>query len=112
MVKEKDKIVEFLKKNKVDLTFLSGAILVGIFLGWNNMEVLIFTVFVGIILRPVSSRYLAIPALFFLVLAVFMMILGNVKRADEFAIYVYYFLIMAVVMGVYEIRMEEKRVKN
>ncbi|MFC1608611.1 hypothetical protein ACFL2R_00555 [Patescibacteria group bacterium] len=108
MVKEKDRIVEFLKGNRVGLSFLVVAILIGVLLGWTDMEILIFTVFIGIILRPVSSRYLAIPAVCFLVLSMLMMILNNESRADEFAIYTYYFLIMAVVMGFYEIRRERK----
>ena len=108
MVKEKDKLIEFAKRKRIELVFLGVAVLIGVFLGWTNVEIVIFTMFVGSILSPISSRCLAIPALFFLVLSALMAIPGDKERADEFAVYAYYFLIMAVVMGFYEIRKERK----
>lgn len=110
---ELQKIFEIVKniiRSKIDLAFLLTAVLVGVFLDWSMAEIIIFAIFVGIILHPVSSRYLAIPALFFLTLTPFLLILKRDARAEEFAIYAYYFLIMAVAMGVHELRQEKEDV--
>lgn len=112
--KEIDFIIDNFKsinKNKIDLAIIAIAVILGIFLGWRNMEIIIFTVFIASILRPLASRYLAIPALFFLVFTPFLLILNRGERAEEFAIYAYYFLVLAVIMGIYEIWKEEYKDK-
>jgi hypothetical protein len=98
-----------MKNNKAFIVFILLAIILGIFLNWGNIEILIFAIFIGIIIKPVSSRYLAIPALFFLALTPFLLIADREERAEEFAIYAYYFLIMAVIMGVYEVTRENRK---
>lgn len=104
---------EWMNKNKVFLGFILTAIILGIFLDWKNMEVIIFAIFIGIIIKPISSRYLAAPALFFLIFIPFLLIFDKEDRAEEFAIYVYYFLIMSVFMGIYEvIKNNKKKLKN
>lgn len=83
------------------------ALAMGIYFQWTIMEILIFLIFIGIILRSVSSRILAMPALFFLVLTPFMLIFKQDDWAEKMAIYAYYFLIMAVIMGIREVRKED-----
>ena len=114
MQNEEDKFKEIIIKNKVDVSLLIGAMLLGIFLDWGNIEIIIFTIFIGSILRPIASKYFAIPALFFLSITPFLLILKREERAEEFAVYAYYFLVMAVLMGIYEIRRDEanKRAKK
>ena len=104
MQKEKNKFEKMIKENKINVAFLMTAIVLGIFLDWSNMEIIIFTIFIGSILHPVSNKYFAVPALFFLSVTPFLLILNREVRAEEFAIYTYYFLVMAVIMGIYEIR--------
>jgi hypothetical protein len=79
----------------------------GIYFQWGIMGTLIFIIFIGIILRPVSSRIMAVPALFFLVLTPIALILKKDLVAENFAIYAYYFLILATIMGIYEVRQEK-----
>ena len=102
---------EKIKNNKIFIIFILIAIILGVFLDWGNIEIIIFAIFIGIILRPVSSRYLAIPALFFLALTPFLLIFDREERAEEFAIYAYYFLIMAVIMGMYEVVKDDRKKK-
>lgn len=102
MFKEKAKKV-LAKRNK-DIFFMVLAAALGVYLGFNVMEVIILTIFIGIILNPVPSRYLAAPALGFLVLTPFFLVFNQKIIAEQSAIYAYYFLIMAVIMGIYEIR--------
>lgn len=103
---------KWFKNNKVFIGFILLTIIIGVFLNWGNIEIIIFAIFIGIIIKPVPSRYLAIPALFFLIFIPFLLIAGREERAEEFAIYTYYFLILAVIMGVYELIKENKKIKT
>lgn len=95
-----------LKKALNIFLFIVG-LAMGIYFQWGIMNTLIFMIFIGIILRPVSSRIMAFPALFFLVLTPFALISKQDILAENFAIYAYYFLIMAVIMGIREVRRDE-----
>ena len=106
---KKENLTRHLNQRTLDVVILLAAILLGLYFDWTNMEIIIFVIFVGIILHPVPSRRLAIPALFFLVIVPFLLIFKKEVRAEEFAVYAYYFLIMAVIMGIYEIRKGDKK---
>ena len=95
-------------KKVINIAIFLVALGMGIYFKWGVMNTLIFLIFIGIILRPVSSRILAFPALFFLILTPFCLILKNDVLAENLAIYAYYFLIMATIMGIYEVRQEDK----
>ena len=94
-------------KKALNIGLFVAALFMGIYFKWKIMEILIFLIFLGIILRPVGSRVMAVPALFFLVLTPFALILKQESLAETFAIYAYYFLVMAVIMGIYEVRREK-----
>ncbi|MFZ5981957.1 MAG: hypothetical protein ACOYS2_00040 [Patescibacteria group bacterium] len=96
-----------LTRRALNLLIFALALAMGIYFDWKVMEILIFLIFIGIILHPVSSRLLAIPALFFLVLTPIFLIFKKDPVAEQMAIYAYYFLIMAVIMGIYEVRKEK-----
>lgn len=93
--------------NWKDVLFLLVSLSLGIYLKWNVFETAIFCVFIYTILHPLPSRFLAMPALFFLVLTPFFLVFNKEIIAEQLAVYCYYFLIMAVVMGFYEIRQED-----
>jgi len=94
-------------KKVLNLCFLLAALGMGIYFQWGIMGTLIFIIFIGTILRPVSSRIMAVPALFFLVLTPFALIAKQDVIAENLAIWAYYFLIMATIMGIYEVRQEK-----
>lgn len=94
----------------LNIGLLGAALVMGIYFQWGFMNTLIFMIFVATILRPVSSRIMAFPALFFLVLTPFALILKQDILAENLAIYAYYFLIMAVIMGIYEVRSESHEI--
>lgn len=96
----------FIKRN-IDITITVLAMLMGAYFGWKITEIVIFGIFIWIILNPISSRLIAIPALAFLAFTPFLLIFKKPELAEESAIYAYYFLIMATLMGIYEIRKEE-----
>lgn len=110
MKKEIEKINfrKLLVENKKDIALVICAIAIGIFYGWSNMEVIIFALFISSILNPIPIRFFASLALFFLILTPVLLIIKGDLRAEEFAVYSYYFLIMAVIMGLIEIRKEKK----
>ena len=91
-------------KKILNICIFLAALGMGIYFKWGVMNTLIFLIFVGIILRPISSRILAVPALFFLILTPIALIAKQDVIAENLAIYAYYFLILATIMGIYEVR--------
>lgn len=102
-MEEKFELKPHLTRRNLHIAITFAALALGIFLDWNIVEVLIFGVFIWSILEYIPSRLLAIPALFFLSATPFLLILERKERAEEFAIYAYYFLVMTVIMGVREV---------
>lgn len=101
-------VIAFAKRRRIDVGFVLVGILLGVFLGWNIVQVAIFGVFIWSILGPIPARLLAGPALFFLSLAPFLLLLKMEDQAEEYAIYAYYFLVMAVIRGIIEIRTDKE----
>lgn len=104
--KDENMIETFIKGRKLDMGFLLAGVLLGIFFSWNIVEIAIFAVFIWSIIGPIASRHLAWPALFFLAFTPILLTLGRKVQAEEFAIYAYYFLVMAVIRGIIEVRSE------
>jgi len=94
-------------KKILNICIFLMALGMGIYFKWGIMNTLIFLIFIGIILRPVSSRILAVPALFFLILTPIALIAKQDVIAENLAIYAYYFLILATIMGIYEVRQDK-----
>lgn len=101
-------IIAFAKHRRADVGFMLAGILLGVFLGWDIVQVAIFAVFIWSILGPIPSRLLAIPALFFLSLVPFLLLVKMDAQAEIYAVYAYYFLVMAVIRGIIEIRTEKE----
>lgn len=94
---------KFRSKFALDAVFVVGVVSMGVFLHWKIEEIAIFAFFIWIILNPISSSYLAGGAIFFIILTPAFLLSGNLIVADRIAIYAYYFLIMAVMMGIFEV---------
>lgn len=97
----------FVMHRRVDIAILLAGVFLGIFLDWSVVEIAFFLVFIWSILGPISSRLLAFPALFFLLLTPALLVLDREARAEEFAVYAYYFLVMTVIRGIIEVRAEK-----
>ena len=97
-------IREFIIHRKVDVGILLVGIIFGTLLNWNVIEIVFFAVFIWSIVGPIASRWLAAPALFFLSFTPVLLLLDRETRAEEFAVYAYYFLVMAVIRGIIEVR--------
>lgn len=99
---------EFFKYRKLDIVMLIAGAILGVIFGWSVLEIIIFLVFLWSFLGPISSRILIFPAIFFLAFTPFLLILKFNERAEEFSVYAYYFLVMAVIRGIIEVRKEKK----
>lgn len=97
----------FVKRRIWDIGVLIAGIVMGIYFQWNIIEILIFLIFVWSILGPIVSRYLAWPAILFLILTAATLFFGKKELAEEFSIYAYYFLVMTVIRGIIEARTEK-----
>jgi len=102
-----DPLFQFIRNRKKDLLFIVMGFFLGILFEWNIVEIAIFLVFIWSIIGPIQSRYLALPALFFLSFTPILLVVGRKAQAEEFAIYAYYFLVMAVIRAVIEVRSEK-----
>ncbi len=96
----------FASHRKADVGLVLVGIIFGTFLDWGVLEIIFFAVFIWSFLGPIAARLLALPAFFFLFFSPALLIMGRADRAEEFAIYAYYFLAMAVIRGIIEIRSE------
>ena len=108
---ERFNIKDALNRKNIDIGIVILSFVMGIYLGWDTINAVIFAIFIWIIINPIPSRYLAYPALLFLSITPFLLILDKKDKAEEFAIYAYYFLAMTVIMGIYEIRKEDNNSK-
>jgi hypothetical protein len=108
---EKINLRKLFSESGKDLALVLAAVLLGVFYDWTNMEIIIFGLFVAAIIKPIPTRFFAFWALFFLALTPMLIFLERRERAEELAVYAYYFLVLAVMMGVFEIR-QKKRSKK
>lgn len=103
-----DPLLQFMRNRKKDVLFVVIGILLSVLLEWDIVEIAIFVVFIWSIIGPIPSRYLVWPALFFLSFTPVLLTLGRKEQAEEYAIYAYYFLVMAVIRGIIEVRRGEE----
>lgn len=108
----RNRMEAFLLKKRLDILFSIAGAAMGAYLGWGIVESIIFGIFIWIILNPLASKIIIIPALAFLALTSFSTIFNKNGLAEQFAIYAYYFLAMAVFMGIYELRREKSKEDN
>jgi hypothetical protein len=107
-----NKILPGLRRRGLDLFFLIAAIGLGLFLGWDYWEAAIFGVFVWSLLGPLESQKLAWGALIFMIISAGFLMSGRESRAEEFALYAYYFLVMTVIRAVLETRKADLTAKH
>lgn len=101
--------VSLWKTRKVDAFIFIAGICVGAFFEWDLVETFVFLVFLWSLLGGLSSRILAIPALAFLSATPILLIFNREDQAEQYAVYAYYFLVMAVIRAVFELREDEKK---
>jgi len=104
--------VKMWQQRKVDVLIVVAGVLFGAFFEWDLVEIFIFAIFLWSIVGPLSSRVLAVPALFFLSVTPLLLALGRDDQAEIFAVYAYYFLVMAVVRAIVEMRADEQKEKH
>jgi hypothetical protein len=102
-------IKKIIRKPAIDTLLIALVIAMSLFLHWKISEIAVFSLFIWIILNPISSHYLASVAIFFLILTPIFLVSGKSIIADQLAIYAYYFLIMTVIMGIYEFKKDNEK---
>ncbi len=107
-MEEKIDLKLILTERNINIAFTIFGMAIGVYLNWEVVEVVIFGIFIWSVLEYIPSRILAVPALIFLAATPFLLVLERKDRAEEFAIYAYYFLAMTVIMGIYELRREKE----
>lgn len=105
-----DALLGLWRTRRTDMLILIGGILFGAYFEWNLVEIFIFLVFLWSLLGPLPSRVLAVPALFFLSATPILLVMERAEQAESFAVYAYYFLVMAVIRGIVELREDPESV--
>lgn len=104
-----NKLDQYLTKKYFDYGLIAFSLLLGFYLKWDMQNVLIFSFVIWIILNPISSQLLARGALVLLSLVPLLLIIKRENRAEQFAIFAYYFLVMTVAVAIIEFKKEQKR---
>lgn len=102
------RLQHFLEERKTDLLLLMLGAALGIMFDWTIVEITVFLCFLWSFLGPISSRLLAGFAIFFFLFVPIFLIFDRMSRAEEFSVYMYYFLVMAVIRGIIELRAEKQ----
>lgn len=101
-----------MRQRIINIVFLFIALAMGIYLKLTVWDILTLLIFTGVILNPVSSKIIAIPALFLLIFSPLALIFKKIYLSEQLAIYAYYFLILAVIMGIYELKKDSQQKKE
>lgn len=101
-----------MRQRIINIVFLFIALAMGIHLKLTVWDILTLLIFTGVILNPVSSKIIAIPALFLLIFSPLALIFKKIYLSEQLAIYAYYFLILAVIMGIYELKKDSQQKKE
>ena len=96
-----------LRQEILKICFVLLALGLGVYLEWLWRDILAFGLLIFIIINPISPKWLAVPALVLLILAPVLIALKQSDIAEEVVIGVYYFLVMSIMMGIYEIWKEK-----
>ncbi|NTW13980.1 MAG: hypothetical protein HGA31_03040 [Candidatus Moranbacteria bacterium] len=102
----------FFLERKIDVLILVAGIFLGVFLKWDIVEIAVFSVLVWAIVGPISVRILAAAALFFLSVTPFLLMLDREDQAEQYAVYAYYFLVIAVIRGILDLKGEKQTDKS
>jgi len=102
-----DVFADLWRTRRTDSLIMIGGVLFGAYFEWDLVDIFVFLVFLWSILGPIPSRVLAAPALFFLSATPVLLAMGRDDQAESFAVYAYYFLAMAVIRGIVELRSED-----
>jgi hypothetical protein len=102
-------VLKQLAQKRMNFMWLFLGLLLGIYLDWTTVEIIIFLIFLWSILGPIASRFLVVPALILFSLVPPLLYLKREERAEEFAIYGYYFLVMLIIQVIIEFKKEKSR---
>lgn len=92
-----------LSRKMLDAIFLAVSLSFGIYFQWTWTDAAAFIIFIWMILHPFPSKYPAGAALVLLILTPIFLAINYKDVAENLAVNAYYFLVMAVMMGVYEL---------
>ena len=106
-----EQISKFLKNNQInqyltrkyfDYAIITLSLLLSFYLKWEMQSVIEFSFVIWLILKPIPSKLLSKIALCFLAFVPFFLIVHRADRAEQFAIFAYYFLVLTIIMVVIE----------
>ena len=103
-----NKILKFFSvKITIEIIFLVLSVAMGIYFQWEIMNLLFLLILLRLIIHPIPSRFPAGMAVTFLVFTAILLVFKRDNWAENTAIFAYYFLILTVSMGIFEIRQEK-----
>lgn len=106
------RLQNFFNHRKFDAVLLTMGAILGVIFDWSAVEVVIFLIFLWSLIGPLSSRILIGAVIFFFSFTPVFLVFDNMDRAEEFSVYAYYFLVMAVIRAIIEVRNEKNDEEN
>lgn len=95
---------ENLFKICLEAALLLFSFFMGFYFQWEISNFIFFILFVFLILHPISSRFFAVGAIFFLITTAVLLIMKKDDLAEITAIWVYYFMIFIAVASFSELQ--------
>lgn len=103
-----NKLGIYFSKKYLDLVIFFFAVILGAYLNWGYKEIAAFLLVIYLILNPVKSEIIAKAALASLTFVPFLLVMRRSEKAEDFATIAYGFLVLTVVMAIYE-NLQEKQ---
>ena len=93
-------------KKYLDFCIIIFSALLGLYLGWGILDILMFLFTVWVILNPVSSKFLARVTLLILLFIPILLAIHVYDRADQFTVLAYNFMVLTIIMMIIELKTE------
>jgi len=98
---------QYQTKQYLDYFLVVFSLLLGFYLKWDILNVIIFSFIIWIILNPISSRILARMSLCGLVFVPLLLIFHRDDIAEQFAVFSYYFLVLTLIAMIIEFKKKQ-----
>lgn len=103
---------KILTKSMLNYLILAIGLAMGIYFKWQILDIIVYLIFLRMILIPFPSKYPAFVTLIFLITTPILLIAKKNDWAEQVAVYAYYFMVMTVLMIIYESRKEREESAN
>lgn len=100
----KKNVKSFFIQRYKELSIVILGLMTGIYFHWEILDITVFVIFLWSILGPIPSYYLGRVSLVLLIFLPFLLFLEQKEFAEKLSVYCYYFIVMAVIRAIVELK--------